>query len=117
MPTQTSTDEGPAGAAAEAAPGGLPDAATLSRWATEMFARLPGAPVASGATGVPGAPGPLAADKSDPPDAACVDVSLRPYDRNSGVAEAMQAYLDWEIDLVREIERDGTVRFGVPTLA
>jgi len=24
----------------------------------------------------------------------------------------MNAYLSWEIDLVREIERDGTVRFG-----
>jgi hypothetical protein len=28
------------------------------------------------------------------------------------VEEAMQAYLSWEIDLVHEIERDGTVRFG-----
>ena len=36
-----------------------------------------------------------------------------PYDRNAGVEEAMQAYLSWEIDLVHEIERDGTVRFGV----
>jgi len=54
----------------------------------------------------------LAASRADPPDEACVDVYLRPYDRNSGVAAAMQAYLDWEIDLVREIERDGTVAFG-----
>jgi len=29
------------------------------------------------------------------------------------VEEAMQAYLSWEIDLVHEIARDGTVRFGV----
>ena len=42
-----------------------------------------------------------------------IDFYLRPYDRNSGVEEAMQAYLSWEIDLVHEIERDGTVRFGV----
>jgi 3-mercaptopyruvate sulfurtransferase SseA len=48
-----------------------------------------------------------------PPDEACIDFYLRPYDRNSGVEEAMNAYLSWEIDLVREIERDGTVRFGV----
>jgi len=54
----------------------------------------------------------LTASRADPPDEACVDVYLRPYDRNSGVAAAMQAYLDWEIDLVREIERDGTVTFG-----
>jgi len=53
-----------------------------------------------------------AADRNDPPDAACVDFHLRPYDRNSGVEAAMQAYLSWEINLVREIERDGTVAFG-----
>ena len=56
---------------------------------------------------------PLVADKTDPPDDACVDFYLRPYDRNSGIEDAMQAYLSWEIDLVREIERDGTVAFGV----
>ena len=56
---------------------------------------------------------PLVKDRTTPPDEACVDFYLRPYDRNSGVEEAMQAYLSWEIDLVHEIERDGTVRFGV----
>ncbi len=55
---------------------------------------------------------PLVKDRTNPPDEACVDFYLRPYDRNSGVEEAMRAYLSWEIDLVREIERDGTVRFG-----
>jgi hypothetical protein len=29
------------------------------------------------------------------------------------VEEAMNAYLSWEIDLVNEIKRDGTVHFGV----
>lgn len=56
---------------------------------------------------------PLEADRTNPPDEACVDVYLRPYDRNSGIEAAMKDYLSWEIDLVREIERDGTVRFGV----
>jgi len=56
---------------------------------------------------------PLARDRHTPPDEACVDFYLRPYDRNSGVEEAMKAYLSWEIDLVHEIARDGTVRFGV----
>ncbi len=55
----------------------------------------------------------LERDRNNPPDAACVDAYLRPYDRNSGVQEAMRAYLAWEIDLVHEIERDGTVHFGV----
>lgn len=55
---------------------------------------------------------PLEQDPTTPPDEDCLDWYLRPYDRNSGIAEAMQAYLSWEIDLVHEIERDGTVRFG-----
>jgi len=42
-------------------------------------------------------------------------VYLRPYDRNSGVEAAMQAYLTWEIDLVGEIVRDGTAGFGGAT--
>ena len=56
---------------------------------------------------------PLVKDRTSPPDEACVDCHLRPYDRNAGVEEAMRAYLSWEIDLVHEIVRDGTVRFGV----
>ena len=56
---------------------------------------------------------PLVKDRTTPPDAACIDFYLRPYDRNSGVEEAMNAYLSWEIDLVHEIERDKTVTFGI----
>jgi rhodanese-related sulfurtransferase len=57
---------------------------------------------------------PLVKDRTTPPDEACIDFYLRPYDRNSGVEEAMNAYLTWEIDLVHEIERDGTIAFGIP---
>jgi rhodanese-related sulfurtransferase len=57
---------------------------------------------------------PLVKDRTSPPDEACIDFYLRPYDRNSGVEAAMHAYLSWEIDLVHEIERDGTVAFGLP---
>jgi rhodanese-related sulfurtransferase len=56
---------------------------------------------------------PLIKDRTTPPDEACVDFYLRPYDRNSGIEEAMHAYLSWEIDLVNEIIRDGTAQFGV----
>ena len=55
---------------------------------------------------------PLAADRTNPPDEACIDTYLRPYDRNTGVEEAMRAYLSWEIDLVKEIARDGDAGFG-----
>ncbi len=56
---------------------------------------------------------PVTANRADPPDEACIDFYLRAYDRNSGVEEAMNAYLTWEIDLVNEIRRDGTITFGV----
>ena len=55
---------------------------------------------------------PVAADRADPPDEACIDFYLRPYDRNHGVEQAMRAYLAWEIDLVQQLERDGDARFG-----
>jgi 3-mercaptopyruvate sulfurtransferase SseA len=55
---------------------------------------------------------PLVADRTDPPDEACIDTYLRPYDRNTGVAEAMADYLSWEIGLVKEIARDGDAGFG-----
>lgn len=55
---------------------------------------------------------PIVQDRTNPPDEACVDAYLRPYDRNSGVEEAMKAYLSWEIDLVKEIARDGDAGFG-----
>jgi rhodanese-related sulfurtransferase len=56
---------------------------------------------------------PTVADRTNPPDESCIDFYLRAYDRNSGVEEAMNAYLTWEIDLVNEIQRDGTIAFGV----
>ncbi len=55
---------------------------------------------------------PLVADKTDPADADCIDFYLRPYDRNSGIEDAMREYLSWEIDLVHEVARDGDARFG-----
>jgi hypothetical protein len=56
---------------------------------------------------------PLVKDRTNPPDEACIDSYLRAYDRNSGVEEAMQAYLTWEIELANQIRRDDTVAFGV----
>ncbi|HYM26868.1 MAG TPA: rhodanese-like domain-containing protein, partial [Steroidobacteraceae bacterium] len=56
---------------------------------------------------------PLVKDRMTPPDDACIDSYLRAYDRNSGVEEAMQAYLTWEIELANQIGRDKTVSFGV----
>jgi rhodanese-related sulfurtransferase len=43
-----------------------------------------------------------------------IDTWLKPYERSSNVRAAMEAYLSWEVDLVRKIERDGTCRFLAP---
>ena len=88
----------------------------LAGMALDEIRALTGARVdrlAGGTAAWVAAGGTLSADRTDPPDEACADFYLRPYDRNSGVEAAMHAYLSWEIDLVREIERDGSVAFGV----
>ena len=89
---------------------------TLARFAhAEVQAMTKAAVVAlKGGTAAWRAAGhPVVANRADPPDEACIDFYLRAYDRNSGVEEAMNAYLTWEIDLVNEIQRDGTIAFGV----
>ncbi len=92
-----------------------PDPALATLAAAELSAMHAG-PVAvlEGGTAAWAAAGlPLHADRQTPPDAACIDAWLRPYDRNEGVEEAMRAYLAWEIDLVHAVERDGDAPFGV----
>ena len=42
---------------------------------------------------------------------AADDAWLRPYDRGGDVTQAMNAYLEWELDLVRQVGLDGTARF------
>lgn len=54
----------------------------------------------------------LEATPADPPDEACVDNWLRPYDRTTGVEAAMREYLTWEVELVDQIARDGDAPFG-----
>ena len=39
------------------------------------------------------------------------DLLYRPIDRDSGVEEAMQDYLDWEIALIDRLAEDGTLIF------
>jgi rhodanese-related sulfurtransferase len=83
-------------------------------WLAHLAAsEIPGARVLEGGVAAWKSAGlPLAADRMNPPDEACVDWYLRPYDRNSGIEAAMHAYLSWEIDLVHEVARDGDARFG-----
>jgi rhodanese-related sulfurtransferase len=44
---------------------------------------------------------------------ATEDVWYRPYDRASGVEEAMQQYLTWEVNLLAQLEREPWLRFSV----
>lgn len=46
-------------------------------------------------------------DNLDPP----TDVWYRPYDNDDAHEDAMKEYLSWEINLVSQIERDGTTNF------
>ena len=52
-----------------------------------------------------------AEDMTCPPE----DVWYRPYDRAKDREAAMREYLSWEVDLVRQVERDGDARFSVLT--
>jgi len=74
---------------------------------------IPGARVLEGGNAAWVASGrALEANRLVPADQDCIDFYLRPYDRNSGIEEAMREYLSWEIDLVHEVARDGDARFG-----
>ena len=59
------------------------------------------------AAGLPILPG--ADQMANPPE----DVWYRPYDRARDQEAAMKEYLSWEVDLVRQIQRDGDTRFRI----
>jgi hypothetical protein len=44
-------------------------------------------------------------------EAEPVDAFLRAYDCTTNVEQAMQAYLDWEVDLIHRLDKDGTLPF------
>lgn len=93
---------------------------TLARLAVIELRKITAAPVRvlkGGTAAWRDAGHPLEADRTNPPDEACVDVWLRPYDRSAGAEQAMRDYLAWEVDLPRQVEGDGTVAFGIADTA
>ena len=54
---------------------------------------------------------PFAASPNDPPDSERIDYMFWNHDRHAGNEAAMRAYLQWELDLPGEIERDGLAGF------
>ena len=50
-------------------------------------------------------------------EAEPVDAHLRAYDCTTNVEEAMQAYLDWEVDLINRLDEDGTLPFRAGAIA
>ena len=47
---------------------------------------------------------------ADEPD----DIWQRPYEKDWGNEQDMRDYLEWEVDLVAQLHRDGTARFELP---
>lgn len=94
-----------------------PDVASARLGARELqgVVKVPLRVLAGGSAAWAAAGLPTASDRHDPADTDCADVYLRPYDRNSGVEEAMRDYLSWEIDLVHEVAKDGDAPFGAWT--
>jgi rhodanese-related sulfurtransferase/predicted metal-dependent enzyme (double-stranded beta helix superfamily) len=84
-----------AAAEAEAAAGGLPVAILVGGMKGWRDAKLA---IESGHTRM-----------ADPP----TDVWYRPYDFKENIEAAMRQYLDWEVDLVPQVARDGDARFAV----
>jgi len=87
----------------------------LARLAASEAGTINGAPVHALAGGTrawreAGLPLDTGTDRlADAPD----DVWYKPYDHGTLVADAMQAYLTWEVGLVPQIHRDGDARFKV----
>jgi len=79
----------------------------LARFAKVPVRALEGGTAAWRAAGLPMATG--AEQMANPPE----DVWYRPYDRARDREAAMKEYLSWEVDLVRQVERDGDARFRV----
>ena len=84
-----------AAAEAEAAAGGLPVAILAGGMKAWRDAKLA---IEAGHTRM-----------ADPP----TDVWYRPYDFKENIEAAMQQYLDWEVDLVPQVARDGDAKFAV----
>ncbi len=89
----------------------------LARLAVPEAQRLTDTPVRAlrGGTAAWRAAGLALADGLENPADKCDDVYLRPYQEDSGVEDAMRAYLKWEVDLVDQIERDGGAPFRIVT--
>ena len=84
-----------AAAEAEAAAGGLPVAILAGGMKAWRDAKLA---IEAGHTRM-----------ADPP----TDVWYRPYDFKENIEAAMRQYLDWEVDLVPQVARDGDAKFSV----
>ncbi len=90
------------------------DDGSLARLAVEEVRAITGGDVKvlDGGTSAWTAAGhPTEASPETPPDDACIDVFLRAYDRNTDVEAKMQEYIDWEVNLVNQIEADPDVNF------
>jgi len=85
----------------------------VARYAAAELAALTGKPTAAldgGAAAWTGAGEPLETGETHLADTAD-DVWLKPYERKGVVEDFMKEYLTWEIDLIKQVERDDLVSF------
>ena len=106
----------------ETAAANLPDApgylatsedGLVAKYAAAELANLTGKPTASlegGAKAWTDAGMPLEQGETHLADEAD-DVWLKPYERKGVVEDFMKEYLTWEIDLIKQVERDDLVSF------
>ncbi|MCK9513230.1 MAG: rhodanese-like domain-containing protein [Pigmentiphaga sp.] len=88
------------------------DDGELSAAASDEVAELTGLDVfvlQGGVTAWADAGGPVASDPVWLTEA--IDVATTPYDYRGDLAAQMQAYIDWELALEAQVERDGVLRF------
>jgi rhodanese-related sulfurtransferase len=89
-----------------------PDGEIAALAAEEAAGKLPVATLAGGMKAWRDAKLPVETGHTrmaDPP----TDVWYRPYDFKQDVEAAMRQYLDWEVDLVPQVKRDGDATFSV----
>ncbi len=89
----------------------------LARYASPELAQAIGRPVAvlDGGTAAWAQAGyPIESERHDYVSPA-IDVYKRPYEGTDSTPDAMRAYIEWELQLVEQIGKDGVANFNVMT--
>jgi rhodanese-related sulfurtransferase len=89
------------------------DAARLAAIDLRELGAAQVAAVAGGVTAWAAAGMPVEASPQTPPDSERIDYLFWAHDRHSGNHAAMRQYLDWETQLLAQIEKDGGAPYAI----